>query len=221
MDNTAQTVATCSHMQLEQYMPTVRRMAVAVQRGLGVTDDTVEVDDLVQFGWVGLLEASQRFDPARGTDFRWYAHRRIQGAIFDGLRKLARLPRRAHRLLRMAECQQGISGPSIDGLEAALVGGRLQAWGGFLLTHSPYPVQHDMPASPSPEELAHESRRFARVQARIDALPELEREIVRRHLFRGEPLSSIACELGISRTWAWRVLTRACQDVARSVAAEE
>ena len=53
-----------------------------------------EAQELVQVGWLGLLEARRRFDPNRGIKFSTFATYRIRGAILDYLRApLIRLPR--------------------------------------------------------------------------------------------------------------------------------
>lgn len=46
-----------------------------------------EIDELVQWGVVGLLEARERFDPSRGKPFSAFATRRIRGAMIDSLRR--------------------------------------------------------------------------------------------------------------------------------------
>jgi RNA polymerase sigma factor FliA len=53
----------------------------------------VEVADLVSYGLGGLIEAVERFDPARGVKFEAYASTRIRGAIIDELRSLDWVPR--------------------------------------------------------------------------------------------------------------------------------
>ncbi len=53
----------------------------------------VEVADLISYGLGGLIEAVERFDPARGVRFESYAGTRIRGAIFDELRSLDWVPR--------------------------------------------------------------------------------------------------------------------------------
>lgn len=54
---------------------------------------SVEFADLVGYGFMGLLDASTRFDSTKGVDFEDYARKRIWGAILDGLRAEKRLPR--------------------------------------------------------------------------------------------------------------------------------
>lgn len=63
----------------------------------------VEVDDLIQAGMVGLLEASANFAPDRGATFETFAGIRIRGAMLDALRKLDWAPRSVHRKARAAE----------------------------------------------------------------------------------------------------------------------
>lgn len=73
-----------------RYAPLVRNAARYYR--LRVTPH-VEYADLVGYGFLGLLDAIERFDPHRGVDFEVYARIRINGAISDGIRSEARLPR--------------------------------------------------------------------------------------------------------------------------------
>ena len=55
----------------------------------------IEIDDLIQIGMIGLIEASRNFDPSIGVSFDEYAKRRIKGAILDEVRKASSLSRLA------------------------------------------------------------------------------------------------------------------------------
>lgn len=75
---------------------------------------SVEVDDLIQAGMLGLLEAAANFTADRGASFETYAGIRIRGAMLDALRKLDWAPRSVHRKARAAaaamrevECETG------------------------------------------------------------------------------------------------------------------
>jgi len=57
----------------------------------------VDVDDLVQQGYLGLVDAMQRFDPARGIRFETFSSRRITGSMQDWLRSLDHVPRLMRR----------------------------------------------------------------------------------------------------------------------------
>ena len=57
--------------------------------------DFIEVEDMIQIGMLGLLEASQSFDPSVGVSFDEYAKRRIKGSILDEVRKASSMSRLA------------------------------------------------------------------------------------------------------------------------------
>lgn len=61
---------------------------------------SVEVDDLIQAGMIGLLEAAGNFVADRGASFETYAGIRIRGAMLDALRRLDWAPRSVHRRAR-------------------------------------------------------------------------------------------------------------------------
>jgi RNA polymerase sigma factor for flagellar operon FliA len=63
---------------------------------------SVEVDDLIQAGMIGLLEAASHYNATRGASFETYAGIRIRGAMIDALRKLDWAPRSVHRKAREA-----------------------------------------------------------------------------------------------------------------------
>jgi len=55
----------------------------------------MELDELIQVGMIGLLEAARAFDPQKGVDFENFAVSRVRGAILDEVRNLSSLPRSA------------------------------------------------------------------------------------------------------------------------------
>jgi RNA polymerase sigma factor for flagellar operon FliA len=67
------------------HMEDVRQVARSILRRLPAS---VQLDDLIQAGSVGLIDAARRFGPGRNLPFRQYARIRISGAIFDSLREL-------------------------------------------------------------------------------------------------------------------------------------
>jgi len=83
-----------SHELLEQYTPLVKRIA---QHLLLRLPSSVVLDDLIQAGMIGLLEAAKRFDPSKGASFDTYAGIRIRGAIIDEVRRGDWTPRSVHR----------------------------------------------------------------------------------------------------------------------------
>jgi RNA polymerase sigma factor for flagellar operon FliA len=64
---------------------------------------SLQEEDLIGYGVLGLIEAIDRFDPARGVKFETFAISRIRGHILDSLRQLDLLPRSARRQVKEIE----------------------------------------------------------------------------------------------------------------------
>ena len=62
---------------------------------------SVQADDLIQAGMIGLLEASKNYDEGQGASFETYAGIRIRGSMLDEIRKNDWAPRSVHRKSRM------------------------------------------------------------------------------------------------------------------------
>jgi len=85
---------------VSKYAPLVKRIAFHLMAKLPAS---VEVDDLVQNGMIGLLDAIGRYEEGLGAQFETYAVQRIRGAMLDGLRENDWLPRSARRDMRRVE----------------------------------------------------------------------------------------------------------------------
>ncbi len=82
---------------VEKYAPLVNRIA---RHLLARMPANVQVDDLVQSGMIGLLDAAGKYDKTKGASFETYAGIRIQGAMLDEVRKGDWTPRSVHRKSR-------------------------------------------------------------------------------------------------------------------------
>ena len=80
-----------------QYAPLVKRIAYHLKARLPAT---VVVDDLLQAGMIGLIEASRKYDADQGASFETYAGIRIRGAMLDELRRNDWAPKSVHRKVR-------------------------------------------------------------------------------------------------------------------------
>lgn len=85
---------------LEKFAPLVKRIAHHMMSRL---PGSVEADDLIQVGMMGLMEALNRYEEMPGAQFETYAQQRIRGAMLDELRQLDWLPRGARRNMRQIE----------------------------------------------------------------------------------------------------------------------
>lgn len=84
---------------VQQHALLVRRIAYHLLQRL---PPSVQVDDLIQAGMLGLLEASRQYDSSQGASFETYAGIRIRGAMLDEVRRVDWAPRSVHRKYRQA-----------------------------------------------------------------------------------------------------------------------
>ncbi len=86
--------------QIAKYAPLVKRIAYPMMARLPAS---VEVDDLIQVGLIGLMDAVSRFDGTQGAQFESYATQRIRGSMLDELREADWLPRHVRQKSRQIE----------------------------------------------------------------------------------------------------------------------
>ena len=203
----------------------VEIVARQVRRSLGAG---VELDDLVSYGREGLLDAARRFDASRGVPFRAYANFRVRGAVVDGVRAAARLPRRVHERLRALESARQVSeGAAEDALgggpppgtaadaERALTAHLAAMATAMAVGLVAEPARGEegelttIDAGDNPEDAVGRAELLDRVQSAIATLPDAEAELVRRHYIEGERFDHVAADLGLSKSWASRLHTRA------------
>ncbi|MCP3141427.1 sigma-70 family RNA polymerase sigma factor [Pyxidicoccus xibeiensis] len=216
---------------LEKYGPYVRSLAATVRKQFNAQ---LELDELVAYGQIGLLEAAERFDPKVGANFLTFAHYRIKGAIFDGLRKMGILrgsdartayagERAAAYLGNLSDRESGTSnrGSSFDddvndisdavaGLAmvfaTSLEGADTQGY-----TDESLPVDVRM-------ELEQTKNR---VRAAIEKLPEKEKKLLQGYYFQGRTLEEAGAEIGQSKSWASRLHARAIDRLKELLNEEE
>lgn len=198
---------------VEQYAPLVKRIAYHL---LGRLPSSVQVEDLMQAGMIGLLEASRKFDFGKGASFETYAGIRIRGAMLDEVRKGDWAPRSVHRNTRMVsdamravEARLGRDAKDHEvaaELEMSLeeyytilsdtAGSKLFSFDDLLESGAPADVQGgEEPAS----GLQDERFRAALIEA-IDTLPERERLLLSLYYDEELNLKEIGAVLGVSES---------------------
>ncbi len=108
---------------LTDHMPLVKRLAHHMKAKL---PPSVEVDDLIQAGMIGLLDAISRYEETHGAQFETYAVLRIRGAMLDELRNSDWLPRSMRQNMRkieaaMSSLQQKLGHPPSESEVAKLL----------------------------------------------------------------------------------------------------
>ncbi|PJD95699.1 MAG: RNA polymerase sigma factor FliA [Legionella sp.] len=107
------TLATHSKVAEQQHNALLKEHSLLVKRIayhlLGRLPPSIQLDDLIQAGMMGLLEAIRHYDVSKGASFETYAGIRIKGAMLDEVRKNDWVPRSVHRNSRkIAEAVQAI-----------------------------------------------------------------------------------------------------------------
>lgn len=185
----------------ERYRRFARSLARRHARRSGMRPDVVE--DLEQFGYRGLLEAIDRFDPTRGASFLSFASARIAGSIVDGLGQLDergaqfRFRRRLERerFASLTE-EQRASKSATEELSDLVTELAL----GFILSAE----ERDLPSGHAGrndngfDSLAWRETR-AVLATRVDDLPEPHRTVIRQHYLNDLLFSQIATMLGVTK----------------------
>jgi RNA polymerase sigma factor for flagellar operon FliA len=206
-------------------------IARQISRTLG---GAAELEELLSFGREGLWDAARRFDASRGVPFRGYANFRVRGAIIDGVRTSARLSRRTHERLnglqaaaRVSEgAHEDLAAPRAPGSGPAeaeqALGDHLAAMATAMAAGLIAPIAHGddgertlVATSEDPEQAYGSAELRQVIQSAIGELPREEAELVRRHYLEGARFDHVAAELGLSKSWASRLHTRALTRLAK------
>ncbi|MDR0577871.1 MAG: RNA polymerase sigma factor FliA [Candidatus Accumulibacter sp.] len=169
---------------VQHFAPLVKRIAYHTMARL---PSSVQIDDLVQNGMIGLLDAIDRFEAGMGAQFETYAAQRVRGAMLDGLRENDWLPRSLRREMRqielaIARLEQEFGRPPTENELAAALGVSMDEYQRMLLDVRGHQVI-------SFEDLAHEDgedfleRHFADDEE--DPARILEDETLRKLLVQG------------------------------------
>lgn len=178
---------------VEPHLPLVAAIARAMGRRL---PPTVEVDDLINDGVLGLMEALRRYDPQRRVGFATYAGHRIRGAILDGLRRRDPLPR-AYRRLQKTEPNRRVQFLALE--EALMVPDGEEG---------------------NPEAVAVEADLRRQVWLGLAALPPRDRQVLVLRMVRGLLLREVAAHLSLSITRVAEIQTRGLARMRRFLSGE-
>lgn len=166
----------------------------------------IEFPDLCQLAYAGLLEAIDRFDPARGAPFRAFAARRITGSVLDGLADMSELRRQAsyrnrarHDRMRSLMDRPPTPGAERDPMEVLAdlaIGLAL----GFMLEDAGLIAGEDTPdARPDGYESLAWKDDLKSLSDALAGLPERERAILRGHYFEDLDFDRLGAMLGVTR----------------------
>jgi RNA polymerase sigma factor FliA len=204
------------------YTPLVR---FVVSR-LGIpTTSMLDAEDLISYGTIGLINAVDRYDPARGVRFEAFAMSRIRGAVIDQLRVLNWLPRSAVARVRLIETalatlEQRLGRPAKEQEAAAEIGVSTQRYRQMLLEVGIVVLSLDAPLSsltqddevaslgdlledsrsPGPQEQVERTELMDALIDAIDRLPEREQLLLSLYYHEELTMKEISSLMGVSES---------------------
>jgi RNA polymerase sigma factor for flagellar operon FliA len=215
---------------VERYAPMVRRLASQLIARLPAN---VELDDLVQAGMIGLMDALSRYEAGHGAQFETFAMQRIRGAMIDELRGGDWMPRSVRRNQRAIETavhavEQRLRRAASEAEVAAEMGLSLaqyqqmlgDAHGGQLLylddmvgADSDESFLDRQPGSDAtdPVRIVDDERFRTALAKAIEALPEREKQVMGMYYEHDMNLKEIGAVLGVTES-------RVCQLHSQAVA---
>jgi RNA polymerase sigma factor FliA len=166
-------------------------------------DDSVEFAEYLQYARVGLLEAIERYDPAREASFATFATYRIRGAILNGIERSTELAtQRAQRRRLRRERLKSIHDDrdeSEDDEFGRMVDLTLKLAIGYLLEESGIWKAEEADRAADPYVSLEVKRLGERLSMLVAALPEREQQIVRYHYFEHKEFVEIGSVMGLSK----------------------
>src|SRR5437764_179907 len=225
------------------YSPLVKYVASRVATGLPAS---VEQGDLVSYGIFGLIDAIEKFDPAREIKFETYAISRIRGAIIDELRAIDWIPRSVRSKAREVEraigkLENDLRRPPTDGELAEELGVSIDDLQEMLnQINLVSVVALDELLSPGGEKgekvslvdtledadapdpvMTFESQETRQILAKsVNILPERERLVITLYYYEGLTLAEIGSVLGVTESRVCQMHTKAVLELRNKMNAE-
>jgi RNA polymerase sigma factor FliA len=215
------------HPRVVNSLPFVEQLA---RRVAATMPHSIDVGDLVQDGVIGLIDAANRFDEARGIKFETFAERRIRGAMIDALRKDA-WPRGVRRQRRELEAareelrRENGCEPSLADL-AAKMGSDEKRLGRTIvrinaIESTSAMAKHDtidestlptvlIPSEPERPDTAYERNQTEnRVRDAISTLPAREQKVISLYYYGEATMKEIGAAIGVNESRVSQLHARA------------
>ena len=220
--------AKTAHELIEECQGLVRALAWKIHRGL---PSSVDADDLIAYGQVGLAEAARDFDASRTGSFSTYAYYRIRGAIYDGLSKMSWFSRARYARLRYAQRANELLAAENDSAQPGerrleddvrwfrgLVSGLAVAYLASSARDDDEEAELSVVDSgPAPPGVAMDRETRQILHELIAELPAQSAELIRATYFEGLTLQEAGRRLGVSKAWASRLHARTLEQLGRSL----
>lgn len=214
---------------IEKHKPMVLHLAKKISNSLPFPTD---FEDLVAYGQLGLVEASERFDPTRGNSFSTFAFYRVRGAIYDGLRDMGAISR--SRVFRFAATANDLlmteadddAAAGIDPAGASGIDDEVESIEKLIDNLIPiYFLSLDAETTREiRDETAFTEEEYERddllAQVRATVAGELtaeESELLQKIYYRHLSMTDLAAQMGVTKSWVSRLHARAIKHLQNAL----
>ena len=209
------------------YAPIVKYVAGRLMVHIG---QNVEFDDLVGYGIFGLIDAIEKFDPAKGVKFETYASFRIRGTIIDNIRRMDWVPRTLRQKNKQIEnviikLEEELGRSPTDEELASALGltpdeivdllrkssiHSLVSLDDFLeQNYEKSHVSLVTNSSDSPEELTEDKERKIKLAEAINNLKDKEKLVITLYYYEGLTLREISSIMKVTESRVSQIHTKA------------
>lgn len=202
---------------IEKHKPMVLHLAKKISNSLPFPTD---FEDLVAYGQLGLVEASERFDASRGNSFSTFAFYRIRGAIYDGLRDMGAISRsrtfrfatHANEML-MTEVddtteEAGTSASVDDEVKSIekIIDNLIPIYFLSLDAEGAKEVTDETAFTPADYE---REELLSMIRSVLDELEPEEKEMLDKIYYKHLSMTNLAAQMGVTKSWVSRLHARA------------
>ena len=209
------------------YAPIVKYVAGRLMVHIG---QNVEFDDLVGYGIFGLIDAIEKFDPAKGVKFETYASFRIRGTIIDNIRRMDWVPRTLRQknkqienvIIKLEEelgrspTDEELAGAlglspdeTVDLLRKASIHSLVSLDDFLEQNYEKSHVSLVTNSSDSPEELTEDKERKIKLAEAINNLKDKEKLVITLYYYEGLTLKEISSIMKVTESRVSQIHTKA------------
>ncbi len=211
---------------IEQYRPYVKNIVNKIIKSLG---REVDIDDLIGYGELGLIEAAERFEPKFKVNFMTFAYYRIRGAVFDGLRSMGWVSRSLYSKIRYEERANLFLSSVNDRYRSSQgqfslrdeidqIGEVITGLSSIYITSIDSNEQLQLSSnhkSTDPYKQAELQQARELLRTALQKLPEQERLLIEYYYYHDMTIEQAGKKLGLSKSWASRLHARAIQKLQK------